>query len=199
LIVAFIYLYFIKVNVKSKFRISRLVFVFGGLALLIWLFSLVQTSGLIENRYANKDALGREKVDLLTGRSNLISFELEEFFKNPVIGVGVGRIKNLRQQSEGIEAASHNEMSRILSEHGLFGLVALLILLLLPLFFRLGNKSNVFFYSFYLFWLLTINHSSMRIAAPAFVYGLCLLDIKYKTNRVKKIRQNKHKLTLKNH
>jgi len=63
-------------------------------------------------------------------------------------------------------AASHNEMSRILSEHGLFGMVAFLILLITPLIFRIRNKSNVFFYSFYLFWFLTINHSSMRIAAP---------------------------------
>ena len=161
--------------------------------MLIWLFSSIQTSGLIENRYANKDALGREKADISTGRSDLISFELEEFFKNPVLGVGVGKIKELRQIAEGIEAASHNEMSRILSEHGLFGLTAFLILLFTPLLFRLKTKSNIFFYSCYLFWFLTINHSSMRIAAPAFVYGLCLLDIQYKQNRDKKPNKIKNK------
>jgi len=192
MISAFIYFYFIKVNKKAKFRITRLVFVFLGIGLLIWLFSIVQTRGLIENRYTNKDALGREKIDISTGRSALISFELEEFFKNPVLGVGVGRVKNLRQQIEGIEVASHNEMSRILSEHGLFGLTAFLILLSTPLFFRLKNKSNIFFYSFYIFWFLTINHSSMRIAAPAFVYGLCLLDIQYKTKKTKNLISKKH-------
>lgn len=193
MIAAFIYYYFKKVNTKAKFRISRLVVIFASLGLLIWLFSSIQTSGLIENRYANEDALGREKADISTGRSNLISFELEEFFKNPIMGVGVGKIKELRQISEGIEAASHNEMSRILSEHGLFGLTAFVILLLTPLFFRLKNKSNIFFYSCYAFWFLTINHSSMRIAAPAFVYGLCLLDIQYNTNRSKKIKSLKGK------
>lgn len=191
MIAAFIYFYFRKVNTKAKFRISRLVIVFASLGLLIWLFSSIQTSGLIENRYANQDALGREKADISTGRSDLISFELEEFFKNPVLGVGVGKIKELRQIAEGIEAASHNEMSRILSEHGLFGLVAILILLITPLLIRIKTKSNIFFYSCYIFWFLTINHSSMRIAAPAFVYGLCLLDIKYKTNRIKKTQQIK--------
>lgn len=191
MIAAFIYFYFKKVNVKAKFRISRMVVIFASLGLLVWLYSSIQTSGLIENRYANKDALGREKEDISTGRTDLISFELDEFFKNPVLGVGVGKIKELRQQNEGIEAASHNEMSRILSEHGLFGLTALLILLAAPLLLRVKNKSNIFFYSFYVFWIFTINHSSMRIAAPAFVYGLCLLSIKYKTKSIGKIDKPK--------
>lgn len=193
MIAAFIFFYFRKVNAKAKFRISRLVIIFASLGLVIWLVSSIQTSGLIENRYANKDALGREKADISTGRTDLISFELEEFFKNPILGVGVGKIKELRQIAEGIEAASHNEMSRILSEHGLFGLLAFSILLIAPLLFRLKTKSNIFFYSCYIFWFLTINHSSMRIAAPAFVYGLCLLDIKYVTNRIKKVKQLKAK------
>ena len=84
---------------------------------------------------------------------------------------------DLRFQKTGVHAASHNEMSRILSEHGLFGVFAFSILLVVPLLFRLGNRSNVLFFSFYLFWLLTINHSAMRIAAPAFIYALSLLHI----------------------
>ena len=197
MIAAFVFFYFRKVNTKAKFRISRTVFIFISLGLLIWLFSSIETSGLIDKRYANQDALGREKRDISTGRSDLVLFEIDEFLKHPVFGVGVGKIKELRQKSEGIEAASHNEMSRILSEHGLFGMVAFLILLITPLIFRIRNKSNVFFYSFYLFWFLTINHSSMRIAAPAFVYGLCLLDIQYKqaikkkTKSLKTIKQSK--------
>ena len=190
MIAAFIYFYFIKVNAKAKFRISRLVFVFIGLALMVWLFSKVQTSGLIEYRYANKDALGREKEDVTTGRSDLISFEIGEFLNNPVLGVGVGKIKQLREQKEGILAASHNEMSRILSEHGLFGVTALLILILTPLIFRFKNKTNIFFYSCFIFWFLTINHSAMRIAAPAFIYGLCLLDIQYKSKNSRKTNKN---------
>ncbi|MEL0455983.1 O-antigen ligase family protein [Flavobacteriaceae bacterium SZ-1-7] len=190
MIAVFIIFYFRKVNIKAKLRISRVVFVFVGLAFSVWVFSKVQTSGLIEYRYANKDALGREKEDITTGRSDLISFEIEEFLNNPVLGVGVGKIKQLREQKEGVLAASHNEMSRILSEHGLFGVTAFLILLLTPLFFRLKNKSNVFFYSCYFFWFLTINHSAMRIAAPAFVYGLCLLDVQFNSKKFRKPMKN---------
>jgi hypothetical protein len=94
-------------------------------------------------------------------------------------------VKEVRLNETGVEAASHNEMSRIIAEHGLLGVFAFLILLITPLIFRLKNKTNLFFYSFYIFWLLTINHSAMRIAAPAFIYGLCLLNITYETRNKK--------------
>jgi hypothetical protein len=41
------------------------------------------------------------------------------------------------------------------------------------------NKRNLFFYAFLCFWFATINHSGMRIAAPSFIYALCLLNITY--------------------
>jgi len=65
----------------------------------------------------------------------------------------------------------------MLSEHGLSGLLALIILGVYPLIYRLANRRNFLFFSMLGFWFLTINHSSMRIAAPAFIYSLCLLNI----------------------
>ncbi|MDO7172705.1 O-antigen ligase family protein [Mariniflexile sp. AS56] len=188
MIAAFVFFYFRKVNVFNKLRISRMLLIFVGVIFSIWLYSSLQTSGFIDKRYANQDALGREKEDITTGRTDLVSFELNEFLNNPFVGIGVGKIKELREKKEGVLAASHNEMSRILSEHGLLGVFALSIMLLTPLILRLRNRSNMFFYSCYLFWLLTINHSSMRIAAPAFLYGLCLLSITYETGKPKNIK-----------
>ena len=89
----------------------------------------------------------------------------------------MGKTKEYREEKLDILAASHNEISRLLSEHGVFGLLALFILVLTPLFFRIGNRHNYLFYSFYGFWFLTINHSSMRVAAPAFIYALALLNV----------------------
>ncbi|WP_303317396.1 O-antigen ligase family protein [Flavivirga abyssicola] len=196
MIIVFVYFYFKKVNIKSKVRITKLVFTFAGIGMCIWLYSSLQTNGLIERRYANEDALGREKADISTGRTDLVFFELAEFFNNPILGVGVGKIKELRKQKEGVEAASHNEISRILSEHGLIGLVAFLILLMTPLSLRFKNKSNIFFYSCYIFWFLTINHSSMRIAAPAFIYGLSLLHVNYNLKTKKRIERFRNKTHL---
>ena len=179
IIIAFVYTYFKKSNVTNKFRTVRLIIGISIIVFITWFFTSLQTDGFIDKRYANQDASGRVKKDLSTGRNDLISFEIEAFIQNPILGVGVGKIKELRQEAEGIEAASHNEISRILSEHGSLGVIAFLILLITPFILRLKNRSNVFFFSFYLFWLLTINHSSMRIAAPSFIYGLCLLNIIY--------------------
>ena len=179
MIVFFIGIYYLKVNLKTKFRIKLSLVVFLIMVFFTWAYSSFQTSGFIEKRYANQDAAGREKEDVTTGRTDLVTFEFKEFIDHPFLGIGVGKVKEVRLNETGVEAASHNEMSRIVAEHGLFGVFAFLILLFTPLLLRLKNKTNLFFYSFYLFWLLTINHSAMRIAAPAFIYGLCLLTITY--------------------
>jgi hypothetical protein len=178
-VLAFLALYFINAPSKRKAELFRSISIIVLLGVGIWFYSSVQTLGFIDKRYANQDAAGRVKEDVTTGRVELLTSEFQEFFKNPFLGVGVGKIKEVRLESIGINAASHNEMSRILAEHGTFGVVAFLILLFIPLMLRSKNKKNYLFYSFYLFWFLTINHSSMRIAAPAFIYALCLLDIQY--------------------
>jgi O-antigen ligase len=187
MILFFIGLYYLKVNLKTKFRIKFSLIVFLTMIFFTWVYSSIQTGGFIEKRYANEDAAGREKQDITTGRSNLVAFELNEFVDNPFLGIGVGKVKEERLNETGVEAASHNEISRIVAEHGLLGVFAFLILLLTPLVFRIKNKTNLFFYSFYLFWLLTINHSAMRIAAPAFIYGLSLLNINYETKHTKNL------------
>lgn len=178
-IVAFVVIFYYKSKSRTRIRVLYSSLIFGIGVLLTWYVSSSNTEGLIDKRYTNRDALGREKADITTGRTGLLANELNEFLQNPFVGVGVGKLKELRFEKEGVKAASHNEMSRIVGEHGIFGVVAFAILLLTPLFFRLKNKNNIYFYSFFLFWFLTINHSSMRIAAPAFIYGLCLLNINY--------------------
>lgn len=164
---------------KKQIKISMILFFMVGS--ITWILSALQTNGMIEKRYANQNAIGLEKEDISTGRTDLFVEEFNYFLNNPFLGIGVGRVKDLRFQTTGIHAATHNEMSRIIAEHGLLGIFAFLILLLTPLLFRLKDRSNVLFFSFYLFWFLTINHSSMRIAAPAFIYALSLIHIKNET------------------
>lgn len=179
IIAAFIWTYYVYTSKKFRVKIISLVVLFGLVLTFTWVASSLNTFGLLEKRYANQDAIGNEKEDITTGRKELLASELNEFFENPFFGVGVGKIKEIRFEKEGVIAASHNEMSRILAEHGIMGVIAFLILVITPLVYRLRNKRNIFFYSFYIFWLLTINHSAMRIAAPAFIYGLSLLNFTY--------------------
>ena len=186
----FVLLTFGKAKQSLRTKLVKIIFVFGVLGIGVWGYALFTTSGLIENRYSNKNALGQEKEDVSTGRSSLIMVEIEAFMEEPVFGIGVGKNKQYRFEKTGIEAASHNEISRLLAEHGSFGIIAFLILFFTPLLLRLGNRNNIYFYSFFLFWFLTINHSSMRIAFPSFIYGLALLDVTYDTKK-KKIPKNR--------
>lgn len=163
---------------KSKIGLIMLMTFLAGVG--VWGYSSFQTSGLINKRYSNQDALGRVKKSKLSGRETLIASELQMFVENPVFGVGVGRNKEIRKEETGIEAASHNEVTRMVAEHGSLGLIDLMILLFTPLLLFVNNRQNIFALSFLAFWLLTINHAAMRMAAPAFVYALALLSVQIK-------------------
>ncbi len=176
-IMAFLILFYYKQNRKEQAKSNFKLILLGSAIFLIWTFSSIQTFGLIENRYENRTAGGELKDDITTGRVELFSTELIAFYKHPFLGIGVGKGYEYRQENLGIEIASHNEISRLLSEHGLLGVFALLILIFVPILFWTKFKNNYYFLAFVAFWFLTINHSAMRIALPAFVYGLALLYI----------------------
>lgn len=185
IILLIIYSYF-KINIKAKLRVLIMSITFIVIGSGIWLYSSLSTGGLIEKRYSNQDAKGREKESKLSGRESLIESEFAMFLDNPITGVGVGKNKEYRLETTGIEAASHNEISRMLAEHGMLGVICLLLLLTTPLFMYINNKNNIFLLSFYIFWLLTINHAAMRLAIPAFIYALSLLDISFIDQNQKK-------------
>ena len=162
-------------SIKPKIGLIIIISFLAGLG--VWGYSSIQTSGMINKRYANEDALGRKKKSQLSGREVLIASELQMFLDSPIFGVGVGKNKELRRQQTGIDVASHNEITRMLAEHGSLGLIDLLILFSTPLFLFVNNRQNILALSFLAFWLLTINHAAMRLAAPAFVYALSLLKV----------------------
>ena len=108
-----------------------------------------------------------------------VKYQFIPFLDNPIFGIGVGKNKEYRLETTGIDAASHNEITRMLAEHGMFGLFGLIILLITPMVLYLNNQQNIFVFSFVVFWILTINHAAMRLAAPAFVYALSLLKVQF--------------------
>ena len=176
-IICFLAILYYKQSARDKTKTLRKLCLIGMTIFGIWLFTSIMTQGLIDYRYSNRNAAGELEDDITTGRTELIITELEGFYYNPVVGVGVGKGKEYRSEKTGHDTASHNEISRLLSEHGLLGLLAILILIFVPLLFWLKFKNNYYFLAFVAFWFLTINHSAMRIALPALVYGLALLYI----------------------
>ena len=169
-------LYF-QANFQTKPKIAGIILLSFLAALAVWSYSSIKTNGLLDKRYANQDAAGREKKSQLSGREILIESELKMFYENPILGVGVGKNKELRKSQTGIDLATHNEITRMLAEHGTLGIVGLLILLITPLYLFAVDRQNILALSFFVFWLLTINHAAMRLSAPAFIYALSLLKV----------------------
>jgi hypothetical protein len=176
---AFLWSLFFRSTIKQKNQIitSFVLFVFA--IVITWIISSNLTYGLIDKRYANQDSLGREKQDVSAGRINLFMDEIAGFLDSPFLGVGVNKTKDLRTERDGGGLPSHNEIGRLLSEHGILGILIILILIFTPLAYRGKNKKNILFYAFLSFWFATINHSGMRIAAPSFIYGLALLNVRH--------------------
>ena len=176
LVILFAFMY-LNSSKRGRFKM----FYFGGIMAVIltsvWFYTEVQTGGLIGLRYANKDALGREKESKFTGREEIAESEINAFLDNPFFGVGVAKGTEIRLTETGQVIASHNEITRMLGEHGFFGLLGLVLLILTPSILFLGNRQHVYAFCFVAFWLLTINHAAMRTAAPSFIYALSLLKV----------------------
>jgi hypothetical protein len=186
IVLLLLFLYF-KSNYTGRVKLNYIIVLSVFAMMATWGYTSYQTGGLIDKRYNNQDSKGRVRASQLTGREDVAINEIDTFLKNPIFGVGVGKGVELRAEETGMRVLSHDEITRMLAEHGSLGIIALLILFFTPLVLYLENKFNMFLMCFVLFWLLTINHAAMRIAAPAFVYSLSLLNVQLGIpNRIKK-------------
>ncbi len=174
----FLFVYMNSVN-KQKLKLNYMIGFFVVVLLSTFVFSENMTGGLLSKRYANQDAMGRTKVSKFSGREEIAENEINAFLDHPFLGIGVAKGLELRLEQTGNTVASHDEITRMLAEHGSLGILALLILVLTPLILFLDNQQHLFMLCFLSFWLLTINHAAMRTAMPAFVYSLSILKITF--------------------
>ncbi|PRZ20061.1 O-antigen ligase family protein [Flavobacterium granuli] len=176
IILLLLFLYF-KSNLRGKLKLNYIISLVALALVVSWSYTSFQTGGLINKRYANQDAKGRVKQTQLSGREVVAMNEIDLFLRNPVFGVGVAKGVELRRAETGNGTLSHDEITRMLAEHGSLGILALLILFFTPFVLYLENSFNLFLLCFVAFWFLTINHAAMRTAVPAFVYSLSLLNV----------------------
>lgn len=172
-------IFYIISNKNSLQTFIKYFFIGIFFSIAVWIYTSGATGGMLDNRYTGKNASGIEKEDVTSGRIDILEVQIQSFVSNP-LGIGVGNGKYKRQElDKDITAASHNEAGRLIEEHGIFGIVMLIGLLISPLFniWFSSNYHRGFLIAFYLIWFLTINHSAMRIALPGFIYALSLIKI----------------------
>ncbi len=103
-----------------------------------------------------------------TGRVSIFLGDWETFLKYPVLGVEVGESRRYREKSE--NQLSHVELSRVLAEHGIVGLLGFLYLVQQAIKrFRLNSHEKRIKYFQLAVWLigfLTTFHGATRTIVP---------------------------------
>ena len=190
MIILLLFFLYSKSNFKGRVKLNYLIVLVSLAMIATWTYTSFQTGGLIDKRYANQDAAGRKNESQLTGREDVAKGEIDVFLANPFFGVGVGKGVEVRKAETGDGTLSHDEITRMLAEHGTLGIIGLLILFFTPLFLYIENKFNMYLLCFVAFWFLTINHAAMRTAAPAFVYSLSLINVYFGAVPTKRAESN---------
>ena len=164
-------------------RISKMVYALILIFIVTFLgFNYVNdvSGGLLEMRFKGESMFNKEKSNLFSGRDEIFKEDYDIFLDNVLIGVGPGMAAELREENYGTAVSAHIEYSRLLAEHGLFGLGCILIILLVPVsyFFKLDSTdSKVLLIMCVSFTFVTMGHAAMRTAAPGFVYGMAFLTL----------------------
>ena len=128
------------------------------------------TKGTLSERFRSFDT---------TGRDSIAEGDLKAFEEHPVFGVGPDQSRAYHELFFG-SASPHTEYSRLLAEHGSFGIVAMLILFWLALqrfFVKLPLQSKAYGVAFITWALLFMLHSAMRLVAPSFLFGLAFATL----------------------
>ena len=192
--VALVLLLSLYVSKKGYHKLKRKV----GLSLVmltaIFILTSYQTDRSLLIRYTNIEILKSDEKIKTRGRYIQIQSDINSFTQNPIVGIGVGKGTENRKTEYNVDVSTHSEITRMLSEHGIFGLLCLLILFFFPLQLYFKDLRNFYLLPFFIFWLLTINHSATRIIAPLFLYVLSLLDIKFEVDENSTVAKSSNQL-----
>lgn len=144
----------------------------GGVAfVLIWSFLLPRLDAFTEGNLS-----ARLRDTNMSGREHLFWQEVELWLKHPILGVGPG-MSGASHVGDLAGTRSHTEFSRLLAEHGLFGMMSLVILILMM---RRAVKSaegpwHRAHVAASMTWILGFMCvSGIRLVAPAFMFGMGL-------------------------
>ena len=96
------------------------------------------------------------------------------FLDHPVFGVGPDQSTAFHARTFRV-SRTHTEYTRVLAEHGLLGLVSMLILLgavLVRVFKKGSAQQKALVISFTAWALVFMFHAAMRLSAPSLLFGI---------------------------
>ena len=143
----------------------------AGLGSLVF-FPLLDTftGGQLSLRVQDSDTTGRGEVALV---------DIQLFLENPWLGLGPGQ-SDIEHARLFRVTRAHTEYTRMLAEHGSFGLLALLLLLVMTLWPLLRPASAIsrsYKIIFVAWGLVTLAHVATRMAVPGLILGLGVADL----------------------
>lgn len=164
----------------------------GRLLLLFTIFSVMLvsvvyptldrfTAGSLSERFTDLDT---------TGRFEAAQADLNAFLDNPFLGVGVGEAIAYRLDLLGMSIAAHTEYTRLLGEHGLFGILIILLLAWMLLKRYLANQPGIgrALSAGLAVWALSVMvHAATRIAAIPL--ALCLALALWQIREARKLAE----------
>jgi len=173
------FLLFLKVNLL-KFVLA------GVLGVSAFMYTNEMTGGFLYARYFNVKEDGyKVKDDVTTGRGDISVGDLELFIDRDYVGVGAG--VSMKERPVMRDFAAHIEFTRMLAEHGLLGLISLLIMILFPFlhFFKVLIKGETLFIftSLMTVSLISMTHAAMRLTMIGLLYGMAFIYISYHTEK----------------
>ena len=127
--------------------------------------------------YANKE---KDLSTLTSSRSDIFLSDIEVWRENFFFGVGIGNSDDVRGEMGYDDTIAHVEISRILSEHGLFGVFIVLIFLLSPVFRYFQIKASfqtALVLMCFTIAIMTSIHSAMRTFTTPLFYGLAFANV----------------------
>ncbi len=143
---------YLGTTVKNKLKnvnLGKIVFFVIPILFLLTIYVNTMTKGNLLLRYQGETygtMLGTKENDLnnlTSGRSDIFLGDLMIFLDYPIFGSGVSISSQIR--SNQIGAAAHVELSRLLAEHGFFGVIVFLVIIkgLLSFYFNKNNRMVI--------------------------------------------------------
>lgn len=170
---AFLALVFFQFQNLSE-AVKRLIPILALVAVFIWfIFPALDnfTGGKLQERFEDTDT---------TNRTEIAESDFALFSEYPLFGVGVGSASEYRRQLLGTGAGSHTEFSRLISEHGIFGIAALISIFVMAIS-NLRKQESPFGRALVagvsVWCVLFMFNAGMRLAAPSFLWGLTFITI----------------------